>query len=95
VPFVVVPVLLVIVWAGLVGLGLAIGRAITGPVASGRPSPIADLALGVLVMYAVARIPVAGWVLTVLLAAPALGAVVLTRLGTGGGWSLAAFDESM
>jgi len=94
VPFVLVPFLVAIMWVGLVGLGLALGRGISRLAGLTRSSPVADLALGLLVMFALGRIPVAGWVFTVALAAPALGAVVLSRLGMGGSWSLAAFDES-
>jgi hypothetical protein len=94
VPFLLVPVLLVMLWGGLVGLALALGRAIQGAAGMTRASPLAELALGSLVVFALGRIPVAGWVLTLLLAAPALGAVVATRFGTGGSWSLAAFEET-
>jgi hypothetical protein len=93
VPFVLVPFLLAIMWLGLIGLGLALGRGISRLAGLARSSPLVDLVLGLLVMFALGRIPVAGWVFTVVLVAPAVGAVVLSRLGMGGSWSLAAFDE--
>ncbi len=47
-----------------------------------------ELALGSLVVFALGRIPVAGWILFVVASAWGLGAVLATHLGTGEAWSL-------
>ena len=50
-------------------------------------------ALGLLLVFAAGRIPFAGWVIVLLISALALGAVVVTRLGAGGAWSLAELND--
>jgi len=54
-----------------------------------RSSPILDLAFGALVLFALTRIPIAGLIILVMINLLALGAIVATRLGAGGAWSLA------
>ena len=86
---VLISALILAAWAGVVGLALAVGRGLRRAAGLVSAAPMLDFALGLLLVFALGRIPFAGWVIVLLLGAVALGAVVLTRLGTGGVWSLA------
>jgi hypothetical protein len=88
------PLLIVVAWVGLVALSLALGKAITRAAGLAAASPLVDLAVGSLIVFALGQVPIIGWGVTAVLAAIALGAVVDTRFGALGGWSLAAFDET-
>ena len=77
----------VLSFLGLIGIGLMIGRAVRRW-AKLTPSPWIELALGSLVLFAVGRIPVAGWFCFAVVAAWGLGAVLATHLGSGEAWSL-------
>lgn len=85
--------LLFVMWGGLAGLALAFGRAINRWAGLKQPSPALDLAFGALVLFTLTRIPLAGAIILALLAMWAVGAVIVTRFGLGGAWSLAAFDQ--
>jgi len=93
-PFVLIGILLLTAWGGLVGLSLAVGRGVTRWAGGLQSSPLFDLALGVLIIFALGHIPLAGWVIVALFGVLALGAVVATRFGSGGAWSLAEFNAS-
>src|SRR5215510_5767884 len=86
--------LLLAAWAGVVGLALALGRGLRRAAGAQRAgaAPMLDFALGLLLVFALGRIPFAGWGIVLLIGAVALGAVVTTRLGTGGDWSLAELN---
>lgn len=86
--------LLLATWGGMVGLALALGRGINRRAGLARSSPVFDLVLGTLVFFALGRIPIAGWAFVALLGALALGAVIATRFGAGGPWSLADFNAA-
>lgn len=94
-PLVLITALVLAAWAGVVGLALALGGGLRQAVglaasaAGGTAAPMFDFALGLLLVFALGRIPFAGWIIVSLIAALALGSVVITRLGTGGIWSLA------
>jgi hypothetical protein len=93
-PFLLLAALLLAAWGGMVGLTLALGRWISHRVGLERPSPVFDLGLGTLVIFALGRIPIAGWVIVALLGALALGVIIETRFGAGGAWSLAVFEAA-
>jgi hypothetical protein len=92
VPFVLPLALFLAVWGGLVGLALAVGHAVSRWAGLAQPWPVLDLALGTLALYSLVRVPLAGPVILTLLGALALGAMILTRFGGGGAWSLAEFQ---
>lgn len=94
VPFLLAAIALLVVWEGVLGLALALGRKIAGWAGLARTSPLVDLALGALVMLTLWRIPLAGWVIGVLAGTLALGGALATRLGAGGGWSLSEFEPA-
>ena len=77
----------VLSFLGLIGIGLMIGGAVRRW-AKLAPSPWIELALGSLVLFALGRIPVAGWLCFAVVAAWGLGAVLATHLGSGEAWSL-------
>jgi len=85
--------LIVAAWAGVVGLALALGRGLRRAAGLAGAVPMLDFALGLLLVFAFGRIPFAGWVIVLLIGATALGAVVITRLGTGGDWSLSELNS--
>jgi hypothetical protein len=84
--------LLVAVWGGTVAVALALGHGITRWAGLKTSSPVFDLALGILIVFTLGRIPVAGWVFVAILCALALGIVIDSRFGAGGPWSLADFQ---
>jgi hypothetical protein len=90
-PLVLLFALLLAAWGGLIGLALAFGRSINRWAGLKQPSPVLDLAFGTLILFTLTRIPVAGWVILAMLGMLALGAVIATRFGAGGAWSLAEF----
>ncbi len=92
-PLVVPLAVLLAAWGGLMGLALAVGGVLDRWAGIHRASPVLDLAMGTLALYALARIPVAGPILFVILSMLALGAVIATRFGAGGLWSLAVFSQ--
>jgi len=91
-PFLLIAILLLTAWSGLMGLSLALGRGLTRWAGGLQSSPLFDLALGVLIIFALGHIPLAGWVIVALFGVLALGAVVATRFGSGGAWSLTEFN---
>jgi hypothetical protein len=84
--------LLVAVWGGAVAVALALGHGITRWAGLKTSSPVFDLTLGILIVFTLGRIPVAGWVFVGILCALALGIVIDSRFGAGGPWSLADFQ---
>jgi hypothetical protein len=92
-PLVLVTALILAAWAGVVGLALALGGGLRRAAGMASASPMLDFALGLLLVFALGRIPFAGWVSVTLIGALALGAVVITRFGTGGAWSLAELSN--
>jgi hypothetical protein len=93
-PFLLIAILLLMAWGGLVGLSLAVGRGLVRLAGGLQSSPLFDLALGVLIIFTLGHIPIAGWVIIGLFGMLALGAVVATRFGSGATWSLAEFSAS-
>ena len=87
-------VLLLAFWAGMVAISLALGRNVNRWVGLAHSSPLLDLAIGTLIVFTLGRIPIAGWVVVAILGAVSLGVIVATRFGTGGPWSLAAFEAT-
>ena len=77
----------VLSFLGLIGISLMVGGA-TRRWAKFMPSLWIELALGSLVLFAVGRIPIAGWFCFAVVAAWGLGAVLATHLGSGEAWSL-------
>jgi hypothetical protein len=84
--------LLLAVWGGMVAVALAIGRRINRWAGVRAPSAVFDLTVGILIVFTLGRIPVAGWVFVAILGALALGVVIDSRFGAGGPWSLAEFE---
>jgi NADH:ubiquinone oxidoreductase subunit 6 (subunit J) len=77
----------VLSYLGLIGVSLMVGGSLRRW-ARWSPSPWLDLVLGSLVLFALGRIPIAGWICVGILSAWGLGAVLATHLGSGEVWSL-------
>jgi len=77
----------VLSFLGLIGISLMVGGAMRRW-AKFTPSHWIELALGSLVLFALGRIPIAGWFCFAIVAAWGLGAVLATHLGSGETWSL-------
>jgi hypothetical protein len=91
-PVVLIAALILAAWGGVVGLALALGGGLRRAAGLAQASPMFDFALGLLLVFALGRIPFAGWIIVPLFGALALGAVVITRFGMGGVWSLAELN---
>jgi hypothetical protein len=88
VPLLLLSGLVLITWLGLIVLALAVGDGLSHLIGLSPTNPLFDLAVGLLVVFTLGRIPIVGFVLTILVSALALGIAVSTRLGNGGAWSL-------
>jgi hypothetical protein len=84
--------LLLAFWGGTVAVALALGRGISRWAGLKTSTPVFDLTLGILIVFTLGRIPVAGWFFVAILCALALGIVIDSRFGAGGPWSLADFQ---
>jgi hypothetical protein len=77
----------VLSYLGVVAISLMVGAAVRRWVRF-APSVWAELAIGSLILFALGRIPVAGWILVGVVTAWGLGAVLATHLGSGEAWSI-------
>jgi hypothetical protein len=77
----------VLSFLGMVGVTLMLGGGLWRW-ARLAPSLWGELALGSLVLFALGRVPVAGWILVGIAIVWGLGAVLATHLGSGEAWSL-------
>lgn len=75
-------------FVGLVALALALGRWLRIRLAPQASSPLADLLLGVLVIFPLGLVPWAGWLAALGLGALGFGALLASRFGSDEGWSL-------
>lgn len=78
---------------GLVAMLLVVGSGVRGRFRLAAVSPLADLAVGLLVVFPFTLIPAIGWIVLGLLGAIGTGAVIATRFGDGTGWSLSSLSE--
>ena len=74
-------------WLGLVALAYRLGADFLGRAQWGG-GPLAGLALGTLILFAIFRIPLLGLVFFALVWLTAVGMAMVTRLGSGRRWSL-------
>lgn len=74
---------------GLVTVSLALGRWLKSRLALPVLSPLADLSLGMLLLFPLGLVPLVGWALILMGASVGLGAILLTKIGSATGWSLA------
>lgn len=75
------------VW-GFLGAAYALGRRLLVKAGWARWSPVAALALGLLLLLPLIRIPIAGGIITAIYIGLGLGLVISTRFGSNQGWSL-------
>jgi hypothetical protein len=80
-------VVLLLSFAGILCISLMVGGMLRRWAAL-APSLWVELALGSLIIFALGRIPFAGWVLFGIVFIWGLGAVLATHLGSGEAWSL-------
>jgi len=78
---------------GLVAMFLVVGTGLRTRLRLGPASPLADLVIGMLVVFPLTLIPAVGWVVLGLLMITGTGAVIATRFGGSTGWSLASLSE--
>jgi hypothetical protein len=88
--------LTLVAYAGLAALAFALGRALRRRVGYESASPLADLGLGALIVYALAVIPVFGWMVMAVATPYAFGVILVTRFGSAPPaerpWSLRALE---
>ncbi|GEM_PF-2193204 len=91
------PVVMAVVAAavllGFSAVVLALGHGLRSRAGVAQANPLADLAIGVLAVFPLSLVPVAGWVIIGALSVFGVGAVVATKFGGPHGWSLAPLAE--
>lgn len=80
------------VW-GYLAVAYALGSLLLGKAGWGRPSPLLDLALGLLLLLPLARIPFVGGLVMLIYIGLGLGLVIATRFGSNEPWSLTPLLE--
>ncbi len=92
-----VPVIMAVVAAaallGFSAVVLALGHGLRSRSGIARANPLVDLTIGVLLVFPLSLVPVAGWGMIGALAVLGLGAVIATKFGGPHGWSLAPLAE--
>ncbi len=83
----------VLTYLGVVCVSLAIGGFVRQWVRLAA-SPWIEVALGSLILFAVGRIPVLGWLGIGIASALGFGAVLATHLGSGRSWSLREWETA-
>ncbi|MSQ09952.1 MAG: hypothetical protein EXR52_02975 [Dehalococcoidia bacterium] len=78
---------------GLVAILLVVGSGVRARLRLAAVSPLADLAIGLLVVFPLTLIPAIGWLALGVLGAMGTGAVIATRFGDNTGWSLTPLAE--
>lgn len=78
---------------GLSAVALALGRLIVRTTRTRQVSPLLDLAAGILVLFTASILPFVGWLAFGAAAALGMGALIVTRMGTGDPWSLTALES--
>ena len=82
-----------VTFLGLVAVSLSLGLWLKHRLALPASSPLADMSLGMLLLFPLGLIPLLGWVLVFAAASVGFGAILLTKFGSEKGWSLDAFQE--
>lgn len=93
-PLFMLALLLLIIWIGLITFGLVIGAELDRLAGAKHPNSLVELALGILVVFALGRLPLVGWLIILLMSSLSLGVVVATRLGYGGNWTLHGLEQT-
>ena len=78
------------VFFGLVVVGLALGNWLAHLLHIAPVNPIAQVALGMLLLFPMGVIPVLGWALVLVVSSLGFGAILVTKFGSQEGWSLDA-----
>ncbi|MBI4497140.1 MAG: hypothetical protein HY689_04475 [Chloroflexi bacterium] len=78
---------------GLVAVGLALGRGLVRATRTQPATPLIELAAGTLALFAAGILPFLGWLVLGVAAVLGMGALILTRLGSGAPWSLHLLEE--
>lgn len=94
-PFIVLGLLFIVASVGVVAIGLAIGRGLLQRAGWYRQRPVLGLALGTLIISAVALIPILGDIVLGLILLTGAGVAVATHFGTGSPWTLNALVEDV
>jgi hypothetical protein len=79
--------------AGVVALAYQVGRVLLARAGWAARSPLAGLALGTLILYALTRVPYFGLVVLIVLSLTGAGAALSTRFGSRERWSLSPLVE--
>ncbi|HTX91680.1 MAG TPA: hypothetical protein VMC09_10755 [Anaerolineales bacterium] len=80
---------------GFVSLAYTLGRTLLDRAGWSRLSPLASLMLGVLLLFALIRIPLLGGLIVIMVTSLGLGAVIATHFGTGLAWNLNSLTEEV
>lgn len=94
-PFIVLGLLFIVASVGVVAIALAMGRGLLQRAGWYRQRPLLGLALGTLIVSAVALIPILGDIVLGLILLTGAGVAVATHFGTGSPWTLNALVEDV
>lgn len=76
----------IVYFYGYVGVSRWLGRRVMQAAGNMSASAIAQVAVGVLILGVISLIPIAGWLVVIIAALIGLGAVLLSKFGTGRPW---------
>jgi hypothetical protein len=86
--------LFIIGFMGFVSLAFAVGRSLLRQTGWARTSPLFALVLGMVILFALVRVPLLGAVLFLMISSLGLGATILSHFGSGKPWNLNSLTEA-
>jgi uncharacterized protein YjeT (DUF2065 family) len=86
-------ILFISAFSGFLALSYALGHQLMQVAGWADSSPLYGLLLGLLILFALSRVPILGIVLQVLFISLGIGCVMATHFGTGQSWNLSALNE--
>ena len=91
--FILASILFISAYSGFLTLSYTIGHQLMQQANWSDSSPLFGLFLGLLILFALSRIPVLGILMSILYVSLGMGCVIATRFGTGKSWNLSALSE--
>jgi hypothetical protein len=93
VPFILIPLLFLVALGGVVAITFDLGRGLLRKAAWYGGRPLLALALGSLLVFALTRIPIVGWLVLAVIWLTGAGIALTTHFGSGQEWSLSPLLE--
>jgi hypothetical protein len=86
--------LFIIGFMGFVSLAFAVGRSLLKQTGWVRTSPLFALVVGMVILFALVRVPLLGAVLFLMISSLGLGATIVSHFGSGKSWDLHSLMEA-